>query len=104
MSGVVVVPSSVVISDVTAGVAKSVTVTLKVRHLETRRVMQQHGGYARPMLLITHQVIVFAGRQNEDKRTKTIRIRPPKSAYFSIKGWQPSQHLAPGLETTFEVL
>ncbi|GAX74871.1 hypothetical protein CEUSTIGMA_g2317.t1 [Chlamydomonas eustigma] len=42
--------------------------------------------------------------KNSGTKTTQLRLRPPKSKYFSVRGWQPSQFLAPGLETSFEVL
>ncbi len=42
--------------------------------------------------------------QNTDIRTRTIRLRGPKSKFFSVKGWQQAQTLAGGLETKFQVM
>ena len=41
--------------------------------------------------------------QNHDSRTKTVKVRPPKSKYFGLTGFFTAQSLAPGLETQFEV-
>lgn len=44
-----------------------------------------------------------ARAQNLDTRHRTVRIRPPKTKYFTLRNFQQAQSVAPGLEITFEV-
>jgi hypothetical protein len=41
--------------------------------------------------------------QNLDSRTRTVKVRPPKSKYFTLREFFKPLALAGGLETRFEV-
>eukprot|EP00798_Chlamydomonas_sp_ICE-L_P015727 gene15727-21848_t len=67
-------------------------------------------------LLVTPATIEFSDMHEGDvqsaiisiKNVKTkgcsLRIRPPKGQFFSIRGFVPGQRLAPGFECSFEVI
>ncbi|GFR48568.1 hypothetical protein Agub_g10470, partial [Astrephomene gubernaculifera] len=42
--------------------------------------------------------------KNLDARTRTVKVRPPKTKYFALREFFKPQSLAGGLETRFEVL
>lgn len=51
----------------------------------------------------SHALCVMSVVQNSEARTKTLRLRPPKGNYFTIRGFEQATKLAAGLTTTFEV-
>jgi hypothetical protein len=90
MASLLVSPSVVEFRNVLSGEQRSAIITIKVG-LRASRAMQ---------LALTRS----PSTQNNDKRTNTLRLRPPKSKYFVVKGWTASQSLAPGLETSLEIV
>ncbi|EFJ49198.1 hypothetical protein VOLCADRAFT_90100 [Volvox carteri f. nagariensis] len=54
-------------------------------------------------VFILCRLAVYMERQNLDARTRTVKVRPPKSKYFVLREFFKPTSLAGGLETRFEV-